>query len=98
MLPVTHGEPETRRQILLYTLALVPVTLTLGPLGAAGPVYWLPATLMGAAFIYYAYRLRRTARVPHAIHLFRFSILYLFCLFAMLAVDALIRTLARGAA
>ena len=98
MLPVTHGEPETRRQILLYTLALVPVTLTLGPLGAAGPVYWLPAALMGATFIYYAYRLRRTALVPHAIHLFRFSILYLFGLFAMLAVDALIRTLARGAA
>ena len=97
MLPVTHGEPETRRQILLYTLALVPVTLTLGPLGAAGPVYWLPAALGGAAFVYYAYRLRRTALVPHAIPLFRFSILYLFGLFAMLAVDALIRTLARGA-
>jgi protoheme IX farnesyltransferase len=91
MLPVTHGEPATRRQILLYSLALVPVTLALGPLGAAGPVYWGPAALMGGWFIAYALRLWRDPSVPRAVHLFRFSILYLFLLFVFLTADAVVR-------
>jgi protoheme IX farnesyltransferase len=90
MLPVTHGEAETRRQIVLYTLVLVPVTLALVLLGVAGPVYGVPAALLGAAFIFYALRLRRSGSVPHAVHLFRFSILYLFVLFMLLTADAVI--------
>ncbi len=97
MLPVTHGGPETRRQILLYTLALVPASLALAVAGVAGPVYWIPATLLGGGFIFYAARLRRSAWIPHAIHLFRFSILYLFCLFVLLALDAVVRIAGRGA-
>jgi len=96
MLPVTHGPPETRRQIFLYTLVLVPVTLALGPLRAAGPLYWIPAALLGAVFIFYAARLRRSAQVPHAIHLFRFSILYLFLVFVFLTIDAIVRVVQRG--
>jgi protoheme IX farnesyltransferase len=88
MLPVTHGEAETRRQIVIYTLVLVPVTLALVPLGVAGPVYGVPAALLGAAFIALALRLNRTAQVPHAVRMFRFSILYLFVLFTCLTVDA----------
>jgi protoheme IX farnesyltransferase len=91
MLPVTHGEPETRRQILLYSLGLVPVTLALVPLGAVGPVYAVPATVMGALFILYAHRLWRSPSVPRAVHLFRFSILYLFLLFVFLTADAIVR-------
>jgi len=91
MLPVTHGEPETRRQILLYTLTLVPVTLALAPVAGAGPAYWIPAALLGLAFIAGAARLWRSAAVAHAVALFRFSILYLFALFAALTVDSLIR-------
>lgn len=94
MLPVTHGDAETRRQILIYTLVLVPATLALLPLGAAGPVYGVPAVLLGAAFIRYAWRLRRSGETAHAVHLFRFSILYLFALFAFLTADALTRRLA----
>ena len=94
MLPVTHGEPETRRQIVLYTLILVPVTLALAPLGVAGPVYWVPAAVLGGAFLYYAFRLRRSASVPHAVHLFRFSILYLFLLFMLMTLDAVVGRLA----
>jgi len=91
MLPVTHGEPETRRQILLYSLALVPTTLALLPLGAAGPVYGVPATLLGLAFVVQAERLRRSGATPHAVALFRFSILYLFLLFLTLLADAALR-------
>jgi heme o synthase len=92
MLPVTHGEEETRRQIALYSLALVPVTLALAPLGVVGPIYWVPALALGAVFIYLAMALQRSAQIPHAIRLFRFSILYLFLLFVMMAVDAAVRT------
>ena len=97
MLPVTHGEAETRRQIVIYTLVLVPVTLALVPLRVVGPVYAVPALAMGAAFIYYALRLQRTAAVPHAVRLFRYSILYLFLLFLLLTLDAGIRAFSHGA-
>ena len=91
MLPVTHGEAETRRQILLYSLVLVPVTLAVAPLAGAGPLYWLPASLLGGAFIYLAAALWRGVETPHAVRLFRYSILYLFLIFAFLTADAVVR-------
>jgi protoheme IX farnesyltransferase len=91
MLPVTHGEPETRRRIVLYTLGLVPLTLLLAPLGVAGPIYWVPAALMGGWFIVGALRLQRSGAIPDAVHLFRYSILYLFALYLLLTVDAGVR-------
>ena len=90
MLPVTHGEPETRRQIVIYTLALIPVSLALVPLRAAGPIYAIGSLALGAAFVHYALRLWRTGAIPHAVQLFRFSIVYLFVLFLVLTVDAAI--------
>jgi len=89
MLPVTHGEDETRRQILLYTLGLVPLTLLIVPLGVAGWFYGVPALLLGAGFIGFAVRLRTRPSTPHAVAVFRFSILYLFALYLFMAVDAL---------
>src|SRR5262249_54393565 len=96
MLPVTHGEEETRRQIALYALAVVPVALALAPPGLAGPVYWVPAAVLGAVFVFMALRLQRSAAIPQAVRLFRFSILYLFLLFVLMTLDAALR--ARGAA
>jgi protoheme IX farnesyltransferase len=91
MLPVTHGEPETRRQILIYTLVLVPVTLALVPLGVAGPLYGVAAAVLGALFIGYALRQKRSGAVPHAVQTFRYSILYLFLLFLFMTLDAVLR-------
>jgi protoheme IX farnesyltransferase len=88
MLPVTHGEDETRRQIMLYTLCLVPITLAPAVIGAAGPVYWVPALLLGGAFAWFAWRLLLTAETARAVRLFRFSIAYLFALFVALGIDA----------
>ena len=96
MLPVTHGEAETRRQILLYSLVLVPVTLAVAPLGGAGPLYWLPAAIMGGLFIYFAFILWRSAETAHAVRLFRYSILYLFLVFAFMAADAAVQSLHRA--
>jgi len=92
MLPVTHGEPETRRQIVLYSFALVALTLGLIPLGVVGPLYAAAAAIGGALFIAYALRLRQTGAIPHAVRLFRYSIAYLFLLFAFMTADALVRT------
>jgi len=97
MLPVTHGEAETRRQILLYSLVLVPVTLAVAPLGGAGPTYWVPVTVMGGVFIFFAFSLWRSAEIPHAVRLFRYSILYLLLVFTFMAADATVRTLHRSA-
>ena len=96
MLPVTHGEDETRRQILLYSLIMVTVTLAVAPLGGSGPLYVVPAALLGGIFIAYAVRLRRAPSTAHAVRLFRYSILYLFLLFVLLTADAVVRT--RGGA
>jgi len=97
MLPVTHGEEETRRQIAIYAVALVPVTLLLVPLRVSGALYGAPALALGLLFVYYALRLLRTASIPHAVHLFRFSILYLFLIFALLTVDAAVRAMGPAA-
>ena len=91
MLPVTHGEAETRRQILLYTLVLVAVTLALVPLGVAGWIYGIPALLLGAGFIAGAWRLMRAPAPGRAMRLFGFSILYLFALYVALTADAVVR-------
>jgi protoheme IX farnesyltransferase len=90
MLPVTHGEDETRRQIMLYTLCLVPVTLAPAAIGVAGPLYWVPAAALGLCFLWFAWRLLVTAETGRAVRLFRFSIAYLFLLFVALGVDAMI--------
>ena len=91
MLPVTHGEDETRRQILLYSLALPVVTLMLVPLGVAGLLFGVPAAALGGLFVFFALRLKRSAAVAHAVSLFRFSILYLFLIFVLLTIDAAAR-------
>jgi protoheme IX farnesyltransferase len=98
MLPVTAGARETRRQILIYTIALVPLTLSPWFVGFAGPVYAVSAALLGGAFLYYAVRVLREAQDETGRSLvndlaaratFKYSLYYLFVLFAALAVDRL---------
>jgi protoheme IX farnesyltransferase len=91
MLPVTHGEEETRRRIMLYSLALVAATLAVAPLAGLGPLYWVTAAALGGTFLWGAWRLHRERAVARAVWLFRFSILYLFVLFVSLTADAVAR-------
>ncbi len=93
MLPVTHGEEVTRRQIALYAAALVVVTLIPVLQGAAGPVYAVPVLAFGAAFVVQALRLIGSRSPQDAARLFGFSIVYLFLVFALLALDAALRIL-----
>ncbi len=92
MLPVVRGEAETARQIVLYTLLLVGVSLLLWPAAGMGLIYVAAAVGLGAVFLVYALRLRRNAADGRAaIHLFRYSISYLTLLFAAVALDSLVR-------
>jgi protoheme IX farnesyltransferase len=88
MLPVVRGERETARQIVLYSLGLVAVTLLPWAWGGAGPVYVASALGLGAAFVWLAERLRRETTPRRAMLLFHYSLLYLALLFAALALDA----------
>ena len=89
MLPVVLGEKETRRQILLHSVALVAVSLLLSATGATGLIYLTAAVLLGGVFILFAVRLWRGTAARASAALFRYSILYLGLLFAAVAVDAL---------
>src|SRR5476649_2053120 len=54
MLPVVAGPRHTKRQMLIYTLILVPVSLALTLLGAVGWIYGVTAVVLGLAFIGHA--------------------------------------------
>jgi protoheme IX farnesyltransferase len=93
MLPVVSGERETRRQILLYTMVLVPLGVSPWLFGYAGVSYGTVALVSGAVMIGLALKvLREASDVGYRASktLFAFSILYLFLLFAALLVDRLV--------
>ena len=92
MLPVVRGQVETARQILLYSVVLVAVSLALLPTAGMGLIYLVAATVLGVVFLARALRLRRDANDGRAaISLFRYSITYLTLLFGAVAADALVR-------
>ncbi|MDX1422074.1 MAG: heme o synthase [Kiloniellales bacterium] len=88
MLPVVAGKDETRRQILIYSLLLWPVSLAPCLLGTAGLVYGAAALVMGGLLVWQALRVYLEPGERAARQMFGLSILYLFALFAALIVDA----------
>jgi protoheme IX farnesyltransferase len=88
MLPVVRGEDETRRQILLYTILLYAVTQLPFCAGGLGIAYLIPSMLLGAAFIYFATKLLRTADRTWALRTYLFSLAYLALLFGAMVADA----------
>jgi protoheme IX farnesyltransferase len=95
MLPVVKGIPETTRQIALYTVLMVAISFVLWAVARMGVVYLVAAAVLGAMFLWQAYRLWRhgtseEASTAGAIRLYRYSISYLTLLFAAVAVDALV--------
>ncbi|HEX9936532.1 MAG TPA: heme o synthase [Longimicrobium sp.] len=91
MAPNVWGERETMRQMLFYTLLLVPVTLAPVTYGGLGFVYGVSAALLGAWFIWGVVKVRRAANFTKpAWALYRSSLLYLALLFAAMAVDGVV--------
>jgi protoheme IX farnesyltransferase len=87
MLPVTHGVPFTRLQILLYTILLLVVSVLPFVTRMSGPVYLVGALLLGGGFLYYAIVMMKGEDEKVAMKTFGYSIWYLMALFALLLVD-----------
>jgi protoheme IX farnesyltransferase len=91
MLPVVAGRLETRRQIVIYSALLVPLAVVPALMGFAGAFYGATAILLGAVFMALAlgiWSAEDDRKVDYvARHLFRFSIFYLFMLFAALLIE-----------
>jgi len=87
MLPVTHGIPFTKHQVLLYSLMLFSITLLPFALHMSGIIYLTGATVLGLGFIYHAAKLYLSDTDEHAMKTFGYSIFYLTVLFALLLID-----------
>jgi heme o synthase len=88
MMPVVHGETETRRQIVLYTGLLFVLTLLPVVFGFFGAIYAVFAVGLGAAFITLSLRLQRRADRKSALRTYLFSLGYLAVLFVAMVLDA----------
>ena len=88
MMPVVHGEVETRRQIVLYTFLLTFLTLLPVVFGFFGAIYAVFAVGLGAAFITLSLRLQRRADRKSALRTYLFSLGYLAVLFVAMVLDA----------
>lgn len=87
MLPVVAGKDATRRQMLFYTVLLVPVALAPALLGVAGWLYGAVAMVLSLGFVLSAVAVLRDDGDAAAKRMFGYSIFYLFALFALLVVD-----------
>ena len=87
--PVVWGAAETKRQIVLYSVLLLAVTLMFGAVAELGWIYFATAIAGGTGFIALALRLRRRDGIAEALPLFFYSMAYLAVLFASMMVDEL---------
>jgi len=87
MLPVTHGVPFTRLQILLYTVLLLVVSVLPYATHMSGVFYLAGALLLGGGFLYYAIQLMKGEDESIAMKTFGYSIWYLMAMFTLLLVD-----------
>jgi len=96
MMPVVASLRRTTLEIFAYAVVLWALTVFIGPAAHLGWVYAVSASVLGAVFVAYAWRLYRhavtdRADVGEAMRLFHFSITYLTALFVLMAVDVLVR-------
>jgi protoheme IX farnesyltransferase len=90
MLPVVRGDRETARQVLLYTVLLVGLTLVPVLTGTFGVLYLVAALLLGGQFLRLALRLWRSTAPAQASALFHYSLAYLALLFVAMAADPML--------
>jgi protoheme IX farnesyltransferase len=90
MMPVVATLDSTANQIFWYTVALVPVSMLLVATGTVSWIYGASAVVLGSAFVWSAYRLRRELTITAAMSVFKMSIYYLALLFTSMAIDQLV--------
>jgi protoheme IX farnesyltransferase len=96
MLPVTHGIPFTKQQVLLYSVMLLAVSLMPFMIHMSGYLYLAGAVLLGLGFVYHALMLWRSEGRDRAMKTFGYSIVYLASLFAFLLADHYLDLLLHG--
>ncbi len=84
MLPVVAGERRTKIQMLVYTLILLPLTVSPALLGYASPAYGIMAGILSGFFVFTAVRVLSNDDLSYARQMFGYSVFYLFALFLAL--------------
>lgn len=90
MLPVVRGEAETRKQILIYTLELVALTLLMPVFSLTGTVYLISASVLGLWLLYTAWKVYKNGGNKIAYKMYRYSSMYLAFIMLALVVDVLV--------
>ena len=90
MLPNVRGAARTKREIFVYTLVLVAMSLALTPLHVMGLWYFVPAAILGGVFVYDAWRMLSGPTKPLARITFKYSLLYLALMCAAMVADRII--------
>jgi len=91
MLPVVKGFAETKRQILFYTLAMIPVTMMLYNLQAVGLIYLAGVSILNVIYLWYALKgmsIKAEQEISWANFMFRYSVIYLTLLYILMMIDA----------
>lgn len=91
MLPLVKGDEFTRKQIFLYSLTLLPISLSLYFTGYVGNLYLISASILGVLFIVGAIAVCKIKTIKVYWQFFAYSILYLLLLFSFLIADAIQR-------
>ena len=87
MLPVTHGEKHTKIQMLIYSIIMIPISLSPYFLGVAGIGYFVSALLLSLFFLYTSIRVLFDSTMKSAKLMFGYSVFYLFAIFLALMID-----------
>lgn len=90
MLPVIKGEHETRKQIFIYTLELVALTLLMPLVKITGSVFLVSAVVLGLWLLHTAFRVLRQGGNKNAHLMYRYSSMYLAFIFLAMVIDALV--------
>jgi len=90
MLPVTYGNDEATRQILLHSYLLLAVVVLSVAGGFPGVIFGVPAVGATLVWLWLAHRLRRSRTVTEAMALFRFSTIHLTLVFAVAALETVL--------
>lgn len=89
MMPVVRGQEETRKQIVLYTITLLPLTASFYFIGYAGLFFLIVGLVLGIIFLYRAWQLYKEPGKKIALNVFFYSVYYLWLIFGALVIDRL---------
>jgi len=90
MMPNVHGVERTKREMLLYTIALFVFSIALVPLHVMGPIFLVASVLLNARFLYDAIKLLRDDTKRYARRMFTYSLLYLAAMCLFMVVDRIV--------